>query len=88
MPGSRWTKPQIESLVDQVVQWGKPLPEIDIPGKTRAAVNDQRKRLQLAGLLNGSLAGREVRPLDLSRDQGAYRLHAGLRLLARHLSRK
>jgi hypothetical protein len=62
MPGSRWTKPQIESLVDQIVHLGKPLPEIDIPGKTRAAVNNQRKRLQLAGVLNGSFAGRAVKP--------------------------
>jgi|SRR5580658_5306129 hypothetical protein len=62
MPGSRWTKPQIESLVDQIVHLGKPLPEIDIPGKTRAAINNQRKRLQRAGVLNGSFAGRAVKP--------------------------
>src|ERR1700691_130419 len=62
MPGSRWTKPQIESLVDQIVHLGKPLPEIGVPGKTRAAINNQRKRLQLAGVLNGSFAGREVKP--------------------------
>jgi len=62
MPGNRWTKPEIESLVDQIVHLAKPLPEIDIPGKTRAAINNQRKRLQRAGVLNGSFAGREVRP--------------------------
>lgn len=62
MPGSRWTKPQIESLVDQIVHLSKPLPQIDIPGKTRAAINNQRKRLQQAGVLNGSFAGRAVRP--------------------------
>jgi hypothetical protein len=62
MPGSRWTKPQIESLVDQIVHLNKPLPEIDIPGKTRAAINNQRKRLHRAGVLNGSFAGREVKP--------------------------
>ena len=62
MPGSRWTTPQIESLVDQIVHLSKPLPQIDIPGKTRAAINNQRKRLQRAGVLNGSFAGREVRP--------------------------
>jgi len=62
MPGSRWTGPQIESLVDQIVHLGKPLPQIDIPGKTRAAINNQRKRLQLAGVLKGSFAGREVKP--------------------------
>ena len=62
MPGSRWTKPQIDSLVDQIVHLSKPLPEIDVPGKTRAAINNQRKRLQRAGALNGSFAGRAVKP--------------------------
>jgi hypothetical protein len=62
MPGSRWTKPQIDSLVDQIVHLSKPLPEIDAPGKTRAAINNQRKRLQRAGALNGSFAGRAVKP--------------------------
>jgi hypothetical protein len=62
MPGSRWTKPQIESLVDQIVHLAKPLPRIEIPGKTRAAINNQRKRLQRAGVLNGSFAGRAVKP--------------------------
>jgi hypothetical protein len=62
MPGSRWTASQLESLVDQVIHLSKPLPEIDIPGKTRAAINNQRKRLQRAGVLNGSFAGRDVKP--------------------------
>ncbi|MGO4879837.1 MAG: hypothetical protein ACLP59_03325 [Bryobacteraceae bacterium] len=62
MPGSRWTNVEIDSLVDQIVHLAKPLPEIDIPGKTRAAINNQRKRLQRAGVLNGSFAGRAVKP--------------------------
>ncbi|MGA3041737.1 MAG: hypothetical protein ABSF54_13200 [Bryobacteraceae bacterium] len=62
MPGSRWTKPQIDSLVDQIVHQAKPLPRIEVPGKTRAAINNQRKRLQRAGVLNGSFAGRAVKP--------------------------
>lgn len=62
MPGNRWTESQISSLVDQIVHLCKPLPEIDIPGKTRAAINNQRKRLQRAGFLNGSFAGRAVKP--------------------------
>jgi hypothetical protein len=61
MPGNRWTKPEIESLVDQIVHWSKPLPQIAVPGKTRAAINNQRKRLQRAGVLNGSFAGRAVK---------------------------
>jgi hypothetical protein len=62
MPGNRWTKTEIESLVEQIVHLNKPLPEIEVPGKTRAAINNQRKRLQRAGVLNGSFAGREVKP--------------------------
>jgi hypothetical protein len=62
MPGNRWTQPEIESLVDQIVHLKKPLPRIEVPGKTRAAVNNQRKRLQRAGVLNGSFAGRAVKP--------------------------
>jgi hypothetical protein len=62
MPGSRWTQPELDSLVDQIVRLGKPLPEIEVPGKTRAAVNNQRKRLQRAGVLNGSFPGRAVKP--------------------------
>jgi len=62
MPGSRWTTLEIDSLVDQIVNLGKPLPEIEVSGKTRAAINNQRKRLQRAGVLNGSFAGRVVKP--------------------------
>jgi DNA-binding CsgD family transcriptional regulator len=62
MPGNRWTKPQIESLIEQIVQQKKPLPEIGIEGKSRAAINNQRKRLQRAGFLNGAFSGREVKP--------------------------
>jgi hypothetical protein len=62
MPGNRWTSLQIEALIDQIVHQRKPLPEIDVPGKSRAAINNQRKRLQLAGLLNGAFPGREVKP--------------------------
>ncbi|MFN7994903.1 MAG: hypothetical protein U0Q18_14955 [Bryobacteraceae bacterium] len=62
MPGHRWTKPEIDLLVDQVVHQGRPLPEIEISGKSRAAINNQRKRLQRAGLLNGAFCGRDVKP--------------------------
>jgi len=62
MPGIRWSNPQIESLVDQIVRLHKPLPDIEIAGKSRAAINNQRKRLQRAGVLNGAFPGREVKP--------------------------
>jgi len=62
MPGNRWTHLQIEWLIDQVVHQGKPLPDIAVPGKSRAAINNQRKRLQAAGLLNGAFPGRNVKP--------------------------
>jgi len=62
MPGSRWTKIQIDALVDQIVNLNKPLPAIEIDGKSRAAINNQRKRLQRAGVLNGAFSGRVVKP--------------------------
>jgi hypothetical protein len=62
MPGNRWTKTQIETLIDQIVEQHRPLPEIAISGKSRAAINNQRKRLQRAGLLNGAFSGRDVKP--------------------------
>lgn len=78
MRGDRWTKSQIASLIDQIQQH-RPLPGIAIPGKSRAGINNQRKRLQLAGLLNGSFTGRVVKPwtcpelkklTDLTREYG------------------
>ncbi len=78
MGRDRWTETQIGSLIDQIREH-KPLPDILIPGKSRAAINNQRKRLQLAGLLNGAFAGREVKPwtcpelkklTDLTREYG------------------
>jgi hypothetical protein len=62
MPGNRWTEPQIESLIDQIVRQGRMLPDIDIDGKSRAAINNQRKRLQREGTLGGAFHGREVKP--------------------------
>jgi hypothetical protein len=78
MRGERWTKAQIGSLIDQIQQ-RRPLPGIAVPGKSRAAINNQRKRLQLAGLLNGAFTGRAVKPwtcpelkklTDLTREYG------------------
>jgi hypothetical protein len=62
MPGQRWNKEEIESLIRQIVSEGKPLADIYIPGKSQAAVNNQRRRLKEAELLNGSFAGRKLRP--------------------------
>jgi hypothetical protein len=78
MRGDRWTEAQIGSLIDQIQQH-RPLPGIDIPGKSRAAINNQRKRLQIAGFLNGAFTGRAVKPwtcpelkklTDLTREYG------------------
>jgi hypothetical protein len=78
MRGDRWTKAQIGSLIDQIEQHRR-LPGIAVPDKSRAAINNQRKRLQLAGLLNGAFTGRAVKPwtctelrklTDLTREYG------------------
>jgi len=60
MPGKRWTAYEIESLVHQVVSEHKTLPQLGIPGKSIAALNNRRRRLKQAGLLNGFFRGRPV----------------------------
>src|ERR1700693_134129 len=61
MPGECWTTKEIESLIDQVVG-NKKLPELCIPGKSEAAVNNQRRRLKEAGQLGGVFTGRTLKP--------------------------
>ena len=61
MPGECWTIKEIESLIDQVVG-NKKLPELCIPGKSEAAVNNQRRRLKEAGQLGGVFTGRTLKP--------------------------
>ena len=56
-----WSIQEIESLIDQVVG-NKKLPDIYIPGKSEAAVNNQRRRLKEAGRLGGVFTGRTLKP--------------------------
>ena len=49
-------------MVHQVVLENKPLPQLALPGKTEAAINNQRRRLKEAGLLDGVFVGRTVQP--------------------------
>jgi hypothetical protein len=56
-----WSIQEIESLIDQVVG-NKKLPDIYIPGKSEAAVNNQRRRLKEAGRLVGAFTGRTLKP--------------------------
>ena len=62
MPGPHWTEQEIASLIHQVVLENKPLPQLTVHGKTEAAINNQRRRLKEAGLLDGAFVGRTVRP--------------------------
>lgn len=61
MPGPRWTEQEIGTLLEQISR-EQTLPALQIPGKSVAAINNQRRRLKAAGLLKGSFAGRELRP--------------------------
>ncbi len=61
LPGSHWTEEQIASLIHQVVSEGKALPQISIPGKSDAAINNQRRRLKHARVLGGVFVGRKLR---------------------------
>jgi DNA-binding CsgD family transcriptional regulator len=61
MPGECWNIQEIESLIAQVVG-SRQLPYLCIPGKTAAAVNNQRRRLKEAGRLSGFFTGRTLKP--------------------------
>jgi len=62
MPGECWTVEEVESLIAQVVCEKKSLPQLCIPGKGEAAINNQRRRLKEAGRLEGAFAGRTLKP--------------------------
>ena len=57
MPGQPWTQEELDSLLRQVIVERKPLPQLSVPGKTTAAINNQRRRLKEAGLLENSFSG-------------------------------
>ena len=61
MPGECWNTKEIESLIAQVVG-NRKLPDLCIPGKSEAAVNNQRRRLKEAGRLCGVFTGRTLKP--------------------------
>ena len=62
MPGERWTKEQLDTLLYQLRVERKPLPHLQVPEKSLAAVNNQRQRLKRAGLLHEVFAGRQLAP--------------------------
>ena len=51
MPGKRWTQDEKQSLIRQVSQ-GRKLPQIRIPARSEAAINQQRQRLREAGFVS------------------------------------
>jgi DNA-binding CsgD family transcriptional regulator len=61
MPGECWNTNEITSLITQVMG-DLPLPKIAIPGKSAAAINNQRRRLKEAGRLNNFFVGRTLKP--------------------------
>jgi hypothetical protein len=65
MPGERWTKEELESLLYQLRVERKSLPLLQVAKKSLAAVNNQRQRLQRAGLLDGVFAGRHLAPWSI-----------------------
>jgi len=65
MPGEYWTDEQINSLLQQVVIEQRPLPQLYVSGKSTAAINNQRRRLKEAGLLQQSFTGRKLIPWNI-----------------------
>src|SRR6185369_18910 len=62
MPGECWTVKEIESLITQVAFEKRRLPDLYIPGRGEAAINNQRRRLKEAGRLEGVFTGRTLKP--------------------------
>ena len=62
MPGECWTVNEIDSLITQVAFEKRRLPDLCIPGRGEAAINNQRRRLKEAGRLEGVFTGRTLKP--------------------------
>jgi hypothetical protein len=61
MPKVAWSDVQRQSLVQQIVAEGRKLPDLDILGRTTAALNNERCRLRDQGLLGESCPVRKVK---------------------------
>jgi hypothetical protein len=61
VPKRTWSDVQRHALVHQIVVEGRKLPDLDIPGKTAAALNNERCRLRDQGLLGDSCPVRKVK---------------------------
>src|ERR1700730_14614542 len=66
MPGLRWTEQELGNLLDQISREHRLLPAIRVPGKSIAAINNQRRRLKATGLLRGVFDGWELRPWTIT----------------------
>ena len=65
MPGPRWTEEELAALQAQIREH-RLLPAICIPGKSTAAINNQRRRQKALGVLNGAFQGRRLRPWTIT----------------------
>jgi hypothetical protein len=82
MSKQAWSDTQRQALVHQIIIEGRKLPQLDIPGRTAAALNNERCRLRNQGLLGESCPVREVklynmRELNVLRQYAAMGLSAG-----------
>jgi hypothetical protein len=62
MPAGRWTQQEVEDLVYQIVSENRALPQLHIPGKSQAAINNRRRRLKITGRLGHVFVGRKLKP--------------------------
>ena len=77
MPKKAWSDIQRQTLVHQIVVEGKNLPQLDIPGRTTAALNNERCRLRDQGLLGKSCPVRKVK-LYTMRELNALKRYAAM----------
>lgn len=62
MPAGCWTQQEVDNLVYQIVNEHRKLPQLQIPGKSRAAINNRRRRLKDTGRLGQVFVGRRLKP--------------------------
>ena len=62
VPSGRWIQQEVDDLVYQIVSESRTLPQLQIPGKSQAAINNRRRRLKITGRLEHVFVGRKLKP--------------------------
>jgi hypothetical protein len=77
VPKKAWSDIERQALVHQIILEGRKLPQLDIPGRTAAALNNERRRLRDRGLLGESCPVRKVKLYNM-RELNALKRYAAM----------